>query len=60
MRRASPFRVGQFPQNVVSGVDLGLSAQNMTSITECAIEFDSQILRVWVVFQRCSGPSNSE
>ena len=33
----------QFPQNVVPGVDLGLSAQNMTSIAECAIKFDSQI-----------------
>ena len=43
MRLASSFRVGQFPQNVVPGVDLGLSAQNMTSIAECAIEFDFQI-----------------
>ena len=43
MRRVFPFRVGQFSQNVVPGVDLGLSAQNMTSIAECAIEFDSQI-----------------
>ena len=38
MRRGFPFLVGQFPQNVVPGVDLGLGAQNMTSIAECAIE----------------------
>ena len=43
MRRASPFRVGQFPQNVVPGVDFGLSAQDITFIAECAIEFDPQI-----------------
>ena len=43
MTRASPFRVGQFSQNVVPDVDLGLSAQNMTFIAESAIEFDSQI-----------------
>ena len=46
MRRASPFPVGQFPQNVAPGVDLDLSAQDMTSIAECAIEFDSQIQKV--------------
>ena len=34
MRRASPFRVGQFPQNLVLGVDLGLSAQDMTFIAD--------------------------
>ena len=43
MRRAPLFEVGQFPHNVVPGVDLGLSAQNTTSIAECAIEFDSQV-----------------
>ena len=37
MRRASPFLDGQFPQNVVLGVDLGLSAQNMTFIANARL-----------------------
>ena len=41
MRCASPFRVGEFPLNDVPAVGLGLSDKNMTSITVCAIEFDS-------------------